>query len=203
MDDSEGVDRVGVGVQDHRLIAEKAVENCAIQKPRELAEFLSLLVDVDVQVIVEIGVHMGGTLGAWRQVVPVVIGIDDAYPRKDWDSRDWGATVITGDSHDATTVVALEQCLDGRPIDCLFIDGDHTCDGVRQDYEMYGPLVRPGGLIAFHDIAPIADGQSNVDGIQVKRFWDEIKDESAVEIVDTEDHLRSHIGGYGIGVLRK
>lgn len=179
-------------------IAEAAITVGAIQKPKELAEFVSLLVDLDPEIIVEIGIHTGGTLHAWQQIAPIVIGIDE-----DPLGQDWGATVIVGDSHSPKTVVALTKQLAGRKIDCLFIDGDHSYDGVRQDYEMYRPLVRRGGLIAFHDIAPVLFGQTNVDDIQIKRFWDEIKDESAIEIIDSEDHLRSHIAGYGIGVLRK
>jgi len=38
--------------------------------------------------------------------------------------------------------------------DFLFIDGDHTYEGVEGDFEMYSPLVRRGGIIAFHDIVP-------------------------------------------------
>jgi predicted O-methyltransferase YrrM len=182
----------------HRLdvdaITGVAIANCAIQKPRELAEFLRLLIDSEPKVIVEIGVAAGGTLDVWQQVAPIAIGIDTEPSHQ--------SAVIVGDSHDPKTVARLKKRLSGRLIDCLFIDGDHSYDGVRQDYEMYQPLVRLGGLIAFHDIAPILPGQTNVDDIQVKQFWDEIKDESAIEIIDTEDHLRSHIGGFGIGVLR-
>jgi hypothetical protein len=32
-------------------------------------------------------------------------------------------------------------------IDLLFIDADHSYDGVARDYEMYAPLFGPGGLI--------------------------------------------------------
>lgn len=35
--------------------------------------------------------------------------------------------------------------------DLLLIDADHSEAGVRRDYEDYAPLVRPGGVIAFHD----------------------------------------------------
>lgn len=172
-----------------------------VQKPGELIEFLRFLMfDVKPQVIVEIGVDGGGTLDIWRQVAPVVIGID-INPRAG-EALD-EPTIIVGDSHDANTIARLTKQLGGRAIDCLFIDGDHTYDGVRRDYEMYSPLVRSGGLIAIHDIAPILPGQSNVDGIEVKRFWDEIKDESSIEIIDTQDNLLSHIGGFGIGVLFK
>jgi len=183
-------------------IVEAAIANRAIQKPKELAEFLSLLMDLNLQVIVEIGVHVGGTLYAWEQIAPITIGIDWA-PDGPHVVEFGCSTLILGNSHDVKTVTALKKQLDGREIDFLFIDGDHSYDGVCQDYAMYSPLVRRGGLIAFHDIAPILPGQSNVDNIAVKQFWDEIKDESAVEIIDTEDHLRSHIAGFGIGVLTR
>jgi predicted O-methyltransferase YrrM len=41
-----------------------------------------------------------------------------------------------------------------KRLDFLFIDGDHTYEGVKQDFEMYTPLVRKGGLVAMHDIVP-------------------------------------------------
>jgi len=39
----------------------------------------------------------------------------------------------------------------GGNIELLFIDGDHTYDGVKRDYNLYYPMVKVGGLIAFHD----------------------------------------------------
>jgi len=38
-----------------------------------------------------------------------------------------------------------------KPIDLLFVDGDHSYDGVRHDFEAFGPFVRRTGLILFHD----------------------------------------------------
>jgi len=38
-----------------------------------------------------------------------------------------------------------------NPIDLLFIDADHSEAAVREDFELYAPLVRPGGLILMHD----------------------------------------------------
>ncbi len=40
-----------------------------------------------------------------------------------------------------------------RVIDLLFIDGDHTYQGVVQDIEDWTPRVKPGGIVAFHDCA--------------------------------------------------
>ncbi len=33
----------------------------------------------------------------------------------------------------------------------LFIDGDHTYEGVKKDWDAYRPLLIPGSLVAFHD----------------------------------------------------
>lgn len=36
-------------------------------------------------------------------------------------------------------------------IDFIFIDGDHTYEAVKRDYELYAPKIKSGGLIFFHD----------------------------------------------------
>lgn len=40
---------------------------------------------------------------------------------------------------------------DRGPIDVLFIDGDHSFEGVTRDVEAWVPHVKPGGLVMFHD----------------------------------------------------
>lgn len=37
------------------------------------------------------------------------------------------------------------------PIGLLWIDGDHTEEGVRRDFGAFEPFLRPGGVVAFHD----------------------------------------------------
>lgn len=39
----------------------------------------------------------------------------------------------------------------GLALDLLFIDGDHTAEGVHADWDNFGPLVRMGGATMFHD----------------------------------------------------
>ena len=52
--------------------------------------------------------------------------------------------------HLSTDPQAFEQIKD-QQFDILVIDGDHTYDGVKFDFETFGPLVRHGGLVLFDD----------------------------------------------------
>jgi predicted O-methyltransferase YrrM len=44
-------------------------------------------------------------------------------------------------------------------VDFLFIDGDHTYDAVRRDWQDWAPHVRRGGIVAMHDAFVTADGR--------------------------------------------
>src|ERR1700727_3162159 len=39
----------------------------------------------------------------------------------------------------------------GGPVDLVFIDGDHSYEGCREDWEQWRGHVSPGGFAAFHD----------------------------------------------------
>jgi predicted O-methyltransferase YrrM len=73
----------------------------------------------------------------------------------------------------------------------LFIDGDHSYDGVRQDFEMYAPLVRPGGLVAMHDINTLAEDH------HVWRYWGEIKERHRTEEIIADRSTNK----YGLGLV--
>lgn len=52
----------------------------------------------------------------------------------------------------------------GPEVDVVFIDGDHSLEGVREDWEVWHPHVRPGGAITFHDARHgTADGFGSVE----------------------------------------
>jgi predicted O-methyltransferase YrrM len=38
-----------------------------------------------------------------------------------------------------------------EPIDFIFVDGDHSLDGVKRDWADWSPKVKKGGYIALHD----------------------------------------------------
>jgi len=73
--------------------------------------------------------------------------------------------LVAGDSHDEDVLNKVKEI---TPIyDLLMIDGDHTYEGVKKDFEIYVPLVKKGGLILMHDIT------NNQCG--VPKFWEEIE----------------------------
>ena len=74
------------------------------------------------------------------------------------------------------------------------IDGDHTYEGVKQDFEMYSPLVRDGGLIGFHDVVE-SDENKSTDTL-VYKFWQELPTQNRREkIVDGQL--------FGLGLYQK
>jgi hypothetical protein len=56
-------------------------------------------------------------------------------------------------------------------VDLLHLDGLHTYESARHDYETWSESVRKGGVILFHDIAVRDDGR----GFGTYRLWDELK----------------------------
>jgi hypothetical protein len=49
------------------------------------------------------------------------------------------------------------------PIDFLFIDGDHSREGVARDWAAWGRFVEPGGRVAFHDARVYPGGWTTRD----------------------------------------
>ena len=79
--------------------------------------------------------------------------------------------LIRADSHLAETKERVLRLLKDERLDFVFIDADHTYEGVSRDFEMYAPLVRSGGMVAFHDIVTHRQGTP----CEVERFWNEVK----------------------------
>jgi predicted O-methyltransferase YrrM len=58
-----------------------------------------------------------------------------------------------GLAHKVHLVVADSRTVDPppAPLELLFVDGDHSYEGARADFERWGAFVRPGGHLLFHD----------------------------------------------------
>ena len=52
----------------------------------------------------------------------------------------------------------------GPGVDVVFVDGDHSPGGCREDWEVWHPHVRLGGALAFHDARLGAPGGTGSPG---------------------------------------
>ena len=181
----------------------------ASQVKEEITSFLGILKNKQPKIILEIGTEKGGTLFLFSRMASSdakIISVDlpagkfgAGYPGwriplyKSFARENQKLYLVRDDSHNQKTLRNVKKILNGQKADFLFIDGDHTYDGVKKDFEMYSPLVKKGGLIAFHDICPGLERK--VGG--VPNFWQEIKkDFNYREIVQDWNQ-----GGYGIGII--
>lgn len=71
----------------------------------------------------------------------------------DWarNLEPWLGERVFGLRHQSATVAACWEEEVGRPVDFIFIDGDHSYEGVMADLRGWVPLMREGGLIVGHD----------------------------------------------------
>ncbi len=179
-----------------------------IQIEEELGWLAGEVRKLKPRTVLEIGTAKGGTLFLWTRLAEpdaTIVSID--LPGGKFGggySNRWGSIykrfgrarqklrLLRENSHDPGTRAKAEGIFGGRAVDLLFIDGDHTYEGVKQDWELYSPLVRKGGMIVFHDVA------GNYDDTQVKRFWDSIKGEFEHKELAVDPR-----GYYGIGIIVK
>jgi len=177
-----------------------SVKRTMEQWPNEIRPFTQFLAEKKPENILEIGVRNGGTASLWCHVASgLVVGVD-------WDQRDslgHSNTIqlsnamlsdypnyrfVFGDSHSESTRKLIESLI--PEVDFLFIDGDHSYEGVKKDFEMYSPLVKSGGLIAFHDIVDTDLIRSAGHGVHI--FWRQLKGKK------TEFCINGAWGGIGV-----
>jgi len=51
-----------------------------------------------------------------------------------------------------------------QPVGLLWIDGDHTLEGVRRDFEAFEHSLQPDGVVAFHDVHDPEGGPAQLIG---------------------------------------
>jgi len=175
----------------------------SVQIREEILALAQAVKSVNPKTILEIGTCNGGTFFIWSNLaseLAITCDINKSKIREElyhsFPPPDSNCKVIplTGDTHDPKFLETVKKALNGKQVDFLFIDGDHTEEGVKSDYNMYSPLVRSGGVIAFHDILekqPIPDNQ-------VFYFWKEIKNTTKTEEF-VKDYTQT---GFGIGIIR-
>ncbi len=181
----------------------------SLQNKVELHEFIKLVAKNRPRKIIEIGTHFGGTFFLFSRFGSpdaLLISIDlptwnlkggyghlRSFFYRSFRSKHQKMIFIGQDSHHPSTLKQVKNHLKNEEIDLLFIDGDHSYEGVKKDFEIYSPLVKNNGIIAFHDI--VVHDQS--ENCEVNKFWNEIKEQFEYKEI-VENWQQKH---WGIGVL--
>lgn len=177
------------------------------QRTSEFLELVNLVKEGQCKRLLEIGTYRGGTLFVFSQIAApdaTVVSIDfsttalgnfyRAFQKplfRKFVRKGQSLVLLRKDSHKPETLECIRKALGGQKLDFLFIDGDHSYEGARRDFEMYAPLVRSGGLVAFHDITPCGPPK------EVYKVWNEVKG----SYVHKEFIHQTGKGSMGIGVL--
>lgn len=193
-----------------KSLAQKSIMLKAAQIEEEFGTLIDILSKKELSNVLEIGTYKGGALFAWCKLADnnaKIISVDLLYKRYnamvDYDrtKKIYSRFYKTGgqelfimlkNSHEQDTLDTVKEILDGDKLDFLFIDGDHSYEGVKRDFEMYSTLVKRGGVIVLHDIVPYSE-------YGVAKYWQEIKNKfHHKEIVNDWNGP-----GWGIGVILK
>lgn len=190
------------------------------QHTYEISSLIQLLNENNIKSFMEIGTFKGGTMYLFSKICSgKKISVDFVDPSsgygREWNLFDVEARnqslrgefpdihFIEGNSHSQEVILKVREMLGAEKIDFLFIDGDHTYDGVRRDYLMYREFVKKGGYIAFHDIIDCHFHQEN--GCDVFRFWNEVQGNKQ-EFICRESESTCFLGDIkewgGIGVIK-
>lgn len=187
-----------------------SIEPAQIKK--EILDFCRIVDKMEPRTVLEIGTDRGGTLFLFSRVAAanaLIISVDLPAENMKWRSpllRSFarpGQRIcqIRQNSHAAATLEKVNSVLKGRGVDLLFIDGDHTYEGVKRDFENYAHFVSQHGIIVFHDINPSYSTRFGITtethAGEVYQFWDQIKKlYSHLELIKD-----SNQDGFGIGIL--
>jgi predicted O-methyltransferase YrrM len=149
--------------------------------------------------LAEIGVFHGANTRAFREAMApsgVLLAIDP-FPRSFFGIRGlgWARKIAhreLSESANGTVVwvekfgaVAPEEETVQRhlPVDFLFIDGDHSWEGIAGDWTAWRSHITPGGVVCLHD-------SRKRDGCGSERYTSEvIVKDPEFEVVETVDSL--------------
>lgn len=174
----------------------KAVELVQV-RPIEMDAMIQTVKGIKKPVIVEIGSAHGASSIIFAETVKDKGGklfCIDNYPEDYYGQEKFGkyarqafmqnvmkpyskyVTFLEYPSSEA--IIRVRELTDGE-IDLLFIDGDHSYEAVREDCELYLPLLRSGGHVGFHDynnpafggVKRAADAACGTWG-EARKFWD-------------------------------
>lgn len=125
---------------------ETALTKYSANKPPHFAAMYSQIMSQTPRRILEIGIHEGGSLMAWRDLFPAaeIVGLD----RRNVDVG--GCATIQGDQCDVTLLRQIGA--EYGPFDVVIDDGGHRQHQQRLSHSILWGFVLPGGWYVIEDL---------------------------------------------------
>ena len=198
-------------MKNHELL--RGISTAVNFKPKRIAQpaawvahmpFAAALVsELKPKLIVELGTHSGNSYFTFCQAVQEAQLDTTCYAIDTWegdaqagwyDAQVYQSVLGHNNEHYSKFSYLLRDTFDNsvsqfsdESIDLLHIDGLHTYEACKHDYETWLPKVKKGGVILFHDIS------ARHEGFGVWKLWEEIKNDCP--------HTLSFVHSSGLGVL--
>jgi len=194
----------------------------------EFLKLLEIYKNLKPKRVLEIGTFVGGTLFCFTKLAQddaIIISIDlpfgkvfnasinqnigntkiDIYITKVFEHFIFGNQrlyLLRQSSNDENTVQKLKRVLGNNKLDFIFIDGDHSYDAVKKDFELYYQFIDEGGVIAFHDISEYMQKTvGDLSKLGVHKFWNELKSsKEKYNFKEYQEILASNYS-FGIGII--
>ena len=158
-------------------------------------------------IIVELGVHNGSSYTAFCEAVKALKLSTKCYGVDTWEGEEH-AGFYTNEiydelkahhSKDFPSISTLLRCtfdealtkIQDNSIDLLHIDGLHTYEAVKHDFDSWLPKVKEGGVVLFHDT------QEKQRDFGVWKLWEELKKRNPDYTFIEMEH------SHGLGIIIK
>lgn len=170
------------------------------QEPVEFAQLVEILRQRFIHTYLQVGSAAGGSERFICEKANVktlhIIDLGTHEHHRIWQEVNRPALVAQGveimehwgDSHEEPAEQFLAE--HGLKYDLIGIDGEHTPAGVRMDWKLIEPCLKPGALVFLHDIAHLNQRLCDHGPWEV---WCKLKERHKV--------LLESLTGFGIGLI--
>jgi caffeoyl-CoA O-methyltransferase len=128
----------------------------------------SLIKMIGAKNVMEIGVFEGYTSLRMVEALPKdgkFTGIDiNDYLKHDLKSIGPEIDFILGES------ITVMQSMNPQQFDFIFVDGDHSFANIMPEFKEVAKLIKPGGIIAYHDTIHLPDVKKLMNYISKKNY---------------------------------
>ena len=135
----------------------------------DVCQFIGSLIKMNgYKNVLEIGVFEGETSIKMIEALPIggkYTGIDiNDYRKLDFNKAGKGWNFILGES------IKVLANMPEHHFDFIFVDGDHSWDNILPEFKEIERVIKPGGVIAYHDTIHIPDVKKLIEYVNHYKY---------------------------------